>query len=245
MKHVFTAAVLVALASASFAQNFQQKDMPSQADIAAKHKATMDALNSVNIPNRAIQQQMKSNNANAAAAAAVNGAAPVPAATKADFMNLAKPGSARKDPSAANPDQVPADLMIFVSLSMPERMLEQYAIQAKRFNAVLMMRGFANDKLSDTKAILSRLNKSGAQWEISPEPFKHFLIDKVPAIVMATAESASITEEGCAKPETYSAVFGDISVLDALDKFSLRAQKPIAVMAKARIQADREAGKTQ
>ena len=62
---------------------------------------------------------------------------------------------------------------------------------------------------------------------------------------MATAESASITEEGCAKPETYSAIFGDISVLDALDKFSLRAQKPIAVMAKARIQADREAGKTQ
>lgn len=245
MKKVLTAAVLVALASASFAQTFQQKEMPSQADIAAKRKANMDALDSLGTTNQAIQRQLKSNNASASAAAAVNGAVPVQAATKADFMNLAKPGSAGKLPAMAQPAQPPADLMIFVSLSMPELMLERYAAQAKRFNAVLMLRGFANDKLSDTKAILSRLNKSGAQWEISPEPFKHFLIDKVPAIVMASAESASITEEGCAKPETYSAIFGDISVLDALDKFSLRGQKPIAVMAKARIQADREAGKTQ
>ena len=229
------------LSLASFAQPLLGKDGPSQADIAAKQKEAMNFLSAMPLTAKEIKQQLNANSTFTGAALTLNGTTPKAVATKEDFVNLARPDGASRAAQAPI-KATPADLMIFVSLSMPDLMLEQYAAQAKRFNAVLMLRGFVNDKMSDTRTTLSRINKSGAQWEISPEPFKQFKIDKVPAIVLATTESGSITEDGCAKPETYTAIFGDISVSDALDKMSLRGQKTIALMAKARIMADRHAG---
>lgn len=245
MHKLLAVAMLAALSVSAHAQNVQPKDLPSQEMTEAKRKEAMDALNNMTINNKLTRLQLNSNGAAMNAAGALPGAnAPVSKSTQADFLNLARPGSGNpQQPKAAGPAPLSSDLMIFVSMSMPEQMLQQYAAQAKRFNAVLMMRGFVGDKMSITKDVLQRLNASGAQWEISPEPFKTFKIDKVPAIVLATAESASITEEGCAKPETYTAVFGDLSVYDALDKMSLLGQKEVSAMAKQRLKADREAGK--
>ena len=235
------AATFSVLSLAAFAQPLLGKEGPSQADITAKQKEAMNFLSAMPLTAKDVKQQLNANSTSTGAAKALNGTTLKGVATKEDFMNLARPGGSGKALQAPI-KATPADLMIFVSLSMPDLMLEQYAGQAKRFNAVLMLRGFVNDKMSDTRTTLSRINKSGAQWEISPEPFKQFKIDKVPAIVLATAESGSITEDGCAKPETYTAVFGDISVKDALDKMSLLGQKTISVMAKSRIMADRQPG---
>lgn len=244
MHKILATAALAVFALSSASVMAQPRELPSQADIAARHKETLDRLNLNPVTGKDIQAQMRSNTVAADAASAINSKAPVSQASKEDFQNLVRPGE-RAQPSAAQAKAPQADLMIFVSLSMPDQMLEQYAAQAKRFNAVLMMRGFVNDKMSDTKTAVARLNKSGAQWEINPEPFKLFKIDKVPAVVMATADSGSVIEEGCAKPETYTVIFGDMSVLAALDKMSLRGQKAIAGMAKSRITADRQSGKTE
>lgn len=219
----------------------QQKDLPSQADIVAKQRQVMEALGRVPAPNSGqIRLQMESNRASTNAVATQNTTPLNAQSTKADFERLARPGAAQAQPPKPKYEE---DLMVFVSMSMPEQMLMAYAQQAKRFNAVLMLRGFVDDKLSKTREVIMRLNKSGARWEVSPEPFKHFKIDKVPAFVVATAESGKVTEEGCARPDTYTSIFGDMSVLDALDKMALRAQKPIADLAKARILADRAAGR--
>lgn len=236
----------IALLLATSCQAFSQT-MPSQNDIAAQRKAIQDAMKSPEMnssPTRGqTRLQMQSNAAAMNAMSALPGVnQPISKSTNADFMNLSRPGAAAAIQNRKS-TALSSDLMVFVSLSMPDQMLMQYAAQAKRFNAVLMLRGFVGDKLSTTRETLSKLNESGAQWEISPEPFKTFKIDKVPAIVLATAESTSITEEGCAKPETYTAIFGDIAIIDALDKFSLLGQKRIATMAKARLAADRLAGK--
>jgi conjugal transfer pilus assembly protein TrbC len=184
--------------------------------------------------------------ASASNAAAVNSIGVLPGtggtiskATKDDFSGvsaLAKSGGVRQ---AAPKPKNTSDLMIFVSMSMPEAMLQNYAAQAKRFGGVLMMRGFIDDKLSTTREVLQRLNAAGASWEISPEPFKHFKITKVPAIVMATADSTSVLEDGCAKPDTYTAIFGDLPVSAALDKMALLGQKEIAAMAKKRLVDDK------
>jgi type-F conjugative transfer system pilin assembly protein TrbC len=232
---------LGAAASAAHAQTPKPGQMPTDAEIAAKQKATLEALNGMNVSKEQIRSQMNSTGVAAGAAAAISGANPGSQVRMEDFTRLSRPGAAQQ--AAKTTKEVPADLMIFVSLSMPANMLEQYAAQAKRFGATLIMRGFVNDRLSDTKVALQRLNKAGAAWQISPEPFIHFKIDKVPAIVVATAESASITEEGCAAPETFTAVFGDMSVHAALDHMSLRATKPIAEMAKARLVADRNSAR--
>lgn len=240
-KLIFTLSVWLTAGSHALAQTAKPVEMPSQAEIAAKQRQVSEAFSKGVVSGGGVQKQLNANASSTGSVANLNRDSLTSAATAEDFSRLARSGSPQ--PQAVEQQKKRADLMIFVSMSMPEEMLANYAAQAKRFNAVVMMRGFVNDKLSTTRQVLSRLNKSGAQWEVSPEPFTHFKIDKVPAIVMASAESASITEEGCAKPESYTAVFGDITVLDALDKISLRGQPKIASMAKARIAADRAAGR--
>lgn len=236
-----TCAIAMAVAFGQANAQTQGQAFPSQADIAAKQRQVLDAMGKVSAPNSGqVRSQLNSNRASTNAVAGQDMSVLKSEATKSDFQRLARPGAMQGQ--AEKPKQA-EDLMIFVSMSMPEQMLMNYASQAKRFNAVLMMRGFIDNKLSTTRQVLMRLNRAGARWEVSPEPFKHFKIDKVPAIVMASSESGSITEEGCARPETYTSIFGDMAVLDALDKIALRGQKPIAELAKARIMADRAAGR--
>lgn len=236
MKSMFIA-LSAFLAFSALAQTGSAEKLPSNKETAAQQKAIMDALKNMRATNRG--QVPGSASSSTAAGDSLGSSPPIGSRlSKEDFDRLANSGKPSAPP-AAPPKPPQADLMIFVSMSMPVQMLEQYAAQAKRFNAVLMMRGFVGDKLSETRATLQRLNKSGAQWEISPEPFVQFKIDKVPAIVMATADSESVLEDGCARPETYTAIFGDLPVHDALDKMALRAQPQIAAMAKARLDDDR------
>lgn len=244
MRKLLAIAVFAAQAISAFAQSNGTPNMPSQSTVEDKRKEVMEALKSLGPNKRSQGMQMNSNIAAMGALNALPGAGlPISKSTQADFMNLARPGSGSPQQGKSEPAAPSSDLMIFVSMSMPELMLQQYAVQAKRFNAVLMMRGFVADKMSTTKEVLLRLNAAGAQWEISPEPFTTFKIDKVPAIVLATAESASVLEDGCARPETYTVIFGDIPVSAALDKMALLGQKEIANMAKKRLEDDRAAGK--
>lgn len=182
-----------------------------------------------------IKKQLDSNAASIKSTGSLSGAnQSLSQTTKEDFLSLAsKKAQQQLDPKRS-------DLLIFVSLSMPEEALKNYTAQAKRFNATLILRGFANDKLSTTRETLQRLNVGDAEWQISPEPFKSFKINKVPAIVLANAESGSLEDDGCARPSTYTSVFGDITVKDALDKISLHGQASIASIAKARLLADQQ-----
>lgn len=176
-------------------------------------------------------QMQQQTQANKAAVDAANSIAPpggIKATTKEDFLSLANGGSLTK--SNAGPSKK-VDLLIFVSTSMPDSMLKNFAWQAREFGAVLMMRGFVDDKMSSTKDRLSKIDPE-ANWEINPEPFKTFRIDKVPAIVVADATNTSVTEDGCAVPTAFTSVFGDITVASALDKIALRGQASTAPMAK-------------
>lgn len=233
------AALMGAVSLASLAQTHASNDFPAQSQIEAKRKEVLNALNQnkPNVGQAGIQLQANRTGLNAVASLP-GSTQTISKSTKDDFLSLVRPGAEPQKGSKSKAAEG-GDLMIFVSLTMPDGMLEQYAAQAKRFNATLVLRGFVDDKLSTTRDTLARLNKVGAQWDISPEPFKTFKIDKVPAIVLSTASSESIMEDGCAHPDAYTAVFGDISVYDALDKMYLRGQKRIAVLAKQRLMDDR------
>lgn len=137
-----------------------------------------------------------------------------------------------------------SELIVFVSMSMPTDMLVNYAKQAKRFGAVVMMRGFINDKMSQTREAIVRLNQSGADWQVNPDPFKKFKVEKVPAVVLSYTDSAQpITQDGCAPVGSYSIISGDIQIKDALDKMALREQPLIAKLAKQLLIADLKSGK--
>ncbi|OLP04483.1 type-F conjugative transfer system pilin assembly protein TrbC [Rhodoferax antarcticus] len=219
----------------------QAQSLPGEADVAVQRQKMLDAMAAtanVTAPGPAPARSGTGPNFDAIDKLS----APVNAQAKpVDFMNLARSGAAQQR-ALAQPNRKVSDLMIFVSMSMPDQMLTNYAIQAKRFGAVLLMRGFVDNKLSRTREVLSRLNKAGVEFEISPEPFKYFKITKVPTIVLAAADAVSVLENGCARPDTFISIAGDITLLDALDKFSLLSKSVLAKDAKARIVLDRQTG---
>jgi conjugal transfer pilus assembly protein TrbC len=194
-------------------------------------KANRNFLDGIAGP--ASNQVQQQGQANKAAIEATNSMVPAPAPgsksiTREDFTSLANTGSLSQKPI---PPGKKADILIFVSTSMPDSMLKNYARQAREFGAVLMMRGFVDDKLSATREKLANIDPE-ANWEINPEPFKTFKIDRVPAIVVADATNSSVTEEGCAVPTAFTSVYGDITVASALDKIVVRGQPSIAPIAK-------------
>lgn len=245
LKTIFMAAGWLCAATA-FAQSLQ---MPSSEAINQQKKQITDSMNAMDgkaIPtptNRSIEAatQGKSYGATADAANALKGEfKSVSKATREQFENLAR---SRVPMQGNKTRRGESDLMIFVSFSMPPEMLMNYVRQAKRFGGVLIMRGFVGDKMSHTKAAIDRLNSEGVEWQISPEPFKKFKVEKVPSIVLASAEDAqSVTADGCATPDAYTLISGDIQVYDALDKMRLRSQPKIAVLAKTLLLADRASG---
>ena len=184
-----------------------------------------------------IRRQQQSNAASTEAAGRLEGAdKPLSSTSREDFM------SAIGKPPAPTDTSKNGDLIIFVSMSMPDAMLRGYAQQAKRFGATLVLRGMVNDRMSQTQAKIQQLNAAGASWQINPEAFKKFRVEKVPSIVMASAASSSVMEDGCSPPGTFALVAGDVGVAAALDRISLYAKPVVSSLAKTIIAADRKAG---
>ena len=69
---------------------------------------------------------------------------------------------------------------IFVSLSMPKNLLEQYDQIAKEIGAKLVLRGFKNNSFKDTIEVTQKL-----AMQIDPVAFKNFGITSVPSFVLS------------------------------------------------------------
>jgi conjugal transfer pilus assembly protein TrbC len=66
----------------------------------------------------------------------------------------------------------------------------------------------------EVRALIGDRNVSVA---IHPPAFKQFSIRQVPAVVIANAKAGSVMEDGCALPETFAKVTGDVTLHFALD----------------------------
>lgn len=128
---------------------------------------------------------------------------------------------------------VPEDaLIVFVSFSMPERVLSNLAEQAREVGAVMVLRGLVDGKLSATETAAMKVNAAGAAWEINPELFHTFDVQTVPAFVLTG--NKDVIDQGCAPDDsgqcsptnTFSKVSGDISIEIALDTIQRRTEIP-------------------
>ena len=129
-----------------------------------------------------------------------------------------------------------SDLMVFVSLSMPEHVIKVMARQAKEAGAVMVMRGLKAGSWQETWKALAALNQGiGAEWIIHPEGFKQFRIAKVPSIVLADGNTASVMEDGCARAGSYAALAGDVSIEQALGIMKVRGEPVISQLAVDRL----------
>ena len=93
-----------------------------------------------------------------------------------------------------------ADVLVFVSLSVPAASWRQWAHDAELTGAALVLRGVGEGGLPGTaKRIGDRLGGAEAGVAIDPRLFRLFGIDRVPAVAVVPGGVAPCLSRGCAE----------------------------------------------
>ncbi len=119
-------------------------------------------------------------------------------------------------------------MLIFTSLSVPAASWRQWAHDAVRAGAPLVLRGVGAGGLTETaKRIGARLggsdagpgSKSGASVAIDPRLFRLFGIERVPAVVVVPGGVPPCESRGCTEDPAppHDLVAGNIGLVAALE----------------------------
>ena len=120
--------------------------------------------------------------------------------------------------SPVKPQTIMPELMIFVSFSMPHESLMRIIEQSEKTGARLVFRGFKGEKLTDMANHLAELlGKHRVVAMVHPPAYSQFKVVQVPALVIAQSNAAEQMNNGCALPERYVKVTGDVSQDYALE----------------------------
>ena len=112
-----------------------------------------------------------------------------------------------------------AEVLIFMSLSAPAASWRQWAHDAVRAGAPLVLRGVAGGSLRKTaKRIGARLDGAEAGIAIDPRLFRLFGIARVPAVVVVPGGVAPCRSRGCAEDPAppHDRIAGNIGLAAAL-----------------------------
>ena len=113
-----------------------------------------------------------------------------------------------------------AEILIFTSLSVPAASWRQWAQEAARIGAPLVLRGVSEDGLRATvREVGARLGSAEAGIAIDPRLFRLFGIERVPAVVVAPGGVAPCRSRGCAGDPAppHDRVTGNIGLAAALE----------------------------
>lgn len=113
------------------------------------------------------------------------------------------------------------DVLMMVSLSMPNETLIKIAREASVLNIPLVLRGLKNDSIQETQRHIAQIQRLAqkASWSINPPAFTKYKVTAVPTLILARNNEASkLSEEGCAPPGSYVAITGDVSLGYALEE---------------------------
>lgn len=102
------------------------------------------------------------------------------------------------------------EVIVFVSLGMPEASLKQLAYEAQQTGARLVIQGLLNNSFQQTVPKIQALDIA---LEIDPTLFELFEVTRVPTFIQC-----KMTSEGAVK-EDHDRLTGNISLLAALEKF--------------------------
>lgn len=114
------------------------------------------------------------------------------------------------------PQNKSGDLYIFLSFSMGEKALLNLAIDAKRYGATLVLRGFIDGSYAKTaKALQKIIIKTGQGFIIDPELFTLFAVNAVPTFILAKPFQVSITDR--TQTPIHDRLQGHVSIRYALE----------------------------
>ena len=120
--------------------------------------------------------------------------------------------------AAGRPDT--AEIIVFTSLSVPAPSWRQWAREAARIGAPLVLRGVADGSLRATvKAVGERLGGAEAGIAIDPRLFRLFRVERVPAVAVVPGGVPACRSRGCADdaPPPFDLVTGNIGLAAALE----------------------------
>ena len=113
-----------------------------------------------------------------------------------------------------------ADVLVFASLSVPPESWRQWAREAARIGAPLVLRGVSHEGLRATvKAIGERLGGAEAGVAIDPRLFRLFGVNRVPAVVVVPGGVPACRSRGCADDSAppHDRIAGNIGLVAALE----------------------------
>ena len=117
-----------------------------------------------------------------------------------------------------------AELVVFVSLSMPPAVLNRIGERAKKAGAIVVFRGLKyglrKGAWADSMNALKPIADTGADVQINPELFDRFNVQAVPTLVVSAAPQEGCQGNACAASS--ASVVGDVSMDYALEKLSQR-----------------------
>ena len=112
-----------------------------------------------------------------------------------------------------------ADILVFTSLSVPSASWRQWAHDAARTGATLVLRGVGEGGLPGiAKRIADRLGGAEAGVAIDPRLFRLFGIDRVPAVAVVPGGVPPCLSRGCADDPAppHDRIAGNIGLVAAL-----------------------------
>ncbi len=113
-----------------------------------------------------------------------------------------------------------AEILVFISLSVPAASWRQWAHEAASFGIPLVLRGVSEDGLPATaREIGARLGGAEAGVAIDPRLFRLFGVTRVPAVVVVPGGVPPCRSRGCADDSTppHDRVTGNIGLTAALE----------------------------
>ena len=109
--------------------------------------------------------------------------------------------------------------LVFISLSMPEKVLETIINQAKIHHFVPVLRGFMDGSYVKTAEFLQNIiKKTEYGVVIDPESFKEFDVIRVPTFVLSELPKDCLESQSCLKAK-YHKIAGNISFEYVVEKF--------------------------
>ncbi len=120
---------------------------------------------------------------------------------------------------------------LFVSSSIPKQTLENLLNDAGKLNIAVFLKGNIGDdplKFMGTQKFMNTMNiKTPPELFIHPDAFQMFKIDRVPALVIAASDVKDrLDEQGCAAPEDYDMISGDLRLSANIAEIYEKASSP-------------------
>ena len=111
-------------------------------------------------------------------------------------------------------------IYVFVSLDMPKTTIKKLVEDSRRVDGALVLRVFYNGSLKETYNKIAELGLSDGNIQINPNAYKKYKVNNVPSFVVVkkTGMYENLDLEGCALPNDYIKISGDVSLKYALEK---------------------------